>query len=118
MIFRLVFFVTLLTHGSSAASDVCKAATITTIDNYVSTNMANMASSLYDVIIVVVADGYYSLIPPSEQAAKSNINTQQQMGELIQNYVMLLSRSEVYRQNRSVNINVRFLFPESWCWLI
>ncbi len=65
----------------SASEDTCHAAGLTTINNSVSSKMPNMKSSLYDVIIAYVLDGYFTIPSPSEKLAESFIKTQKQMGE-------------------------------------
>ncbi len=84
MFLRLILVVNLMAYqcSISASTDTCLAASLTTINNDVTSKRPNMKSSLYDVIIGCVLDGDYSLPPPSEEFAESFIKTQEQIGKL------------------------------------
>ncbi len=84
MLLRVVLLVTLVACSCciSASNDACHSASLTTIDNDVSSKMPNMKSSLYDVMLVYVMDGYFSIPSPSEKLADAFIKTQEQIGKL------------------------------------
>ena len=86
MFLRAVLLVTLMACPCSicASEDTCHAASLTTINNDVSSKRPNMKSSVYDVIIQYVLDGNHEFPSPSDTFAKSFVKTQEQMGELRQ----------------------------------
>ena len=83
MYLRLVLLVTLMVCPCciSASEDTCHAASLTTINNDVTSKRPNMKSNVYDVIIQYVLDGNHEFPSPSEELAKSFMKTQEQMGE-------------------------------------
>ncbi len=84
MFLRVVLLVTLMACpcSISASEDTCHAASITTINNDVTSKRSNMKSSLYDVMLVYGMDGYFSIPTPSEELADAFIKTQERIGKL------------------------------------